>query len=670
MKCKLPLLLVFLSCLLTHSLFAQDKSNAKFGKVSPEDFATKVYSIDSNASAVVIADIGSTQMIGNSKGWFSLEHKHYKRVHILNKNGYDVADVSVELYTNGDYEEQLDKLKAVTYNLENGKVVETKLDVKSGVFKDKISKNLVVKKFTFPNIKEGSIIEFEYTKLSDFLRHLEPWEFQGEYPRLWSEYNVTIPAFFSYVFLTQGYRHYDISDKKESRQSFTVRDNGGAGASETSSFTANVSDYRWAIKNVPTLKEESYTSTLNNHIAKIEFQLTEQTEPLAYHRYLESWQKLTGDLLKAEYFGLQIDKDNGWINDYTDPVIKGVSDELEKAKRIFTFVRDNFTCTNYNRYSMDQNLRTVARNHNGNVAEINILLTAMLRHEKIYADPVLLSTRSHGYTYALYPLPDKFNYVICKININGKNYYLDASKPQMGFGKLGYECYNGHARVVDAMASPIDFTSDSLTETSITSVFMINDEKGSFTGSVQKTPGYYASNSLRKNIKDKGEEQFFTDIKKGFSTEVEITDKQIDSLNKYDDPVAIKYSITLSPDKEDVIYFNPMLSEAWKDNPFKSAERFYPVEMPYAMDQTYLLRLSVPEGYRVDEMPKQMIVKLNEEGEGMFEYRISESNGIISMRSRLQLKRTYFQPDEYEMLREFFNLVVKKHAEQIVFKKK
>ena len=34
------------------------------------------------------------------------------------------------------------------------------------------------------------------------------------------------------------------------------------------------------------------------------------------------------------------------------------------------------------------------------------------------------------------------------------------------------------------------------------------------------------------------------------------------------------------------------------------------------------------------------------------------------------LKSAYYLPEEYEMLREFFNLVVKKHNEQIVFKKK
>lgn len=66
-------------------------------------------------------------------------------MHILNKNAYDLANVSIGIYTNGEAEEELDKLKAITYNLENGKVVETKLDVKSNVFKDKIDKNLVVK---------------------------------------------------------------------------------------------------------------------------------------------------------------------------------------------------------------------------------------------------------------------------------------------------------------------------------------------------------------------------------------------------------------------------------------------------------------------------------------------------------------------------------------------
>lgn len=666
--------LLFLSglCFFTcFTIIAQDVSPTKFGKVTTADFKHSVYPVDSSANAVVITDIGSTEIVGNTKGWFSLEHKRYRRAHILNKNGYDLADVSIALYTNEQDEEKVSKLKAVTYNLENGKVIETKLDARTGLFKDKINKNWLVTKFTFPNVKEGSIIEFEYVKTSDYLRNLEPWEFQGQYPRLWSEYKLTLPSFFNYVFISQGYRAFDIKDAKESRGSFNVYDSRGTSSSNSVTFTAGVMNYRWGMKNVSPLKQESYTSTLENHISKIGFQLVEQNDPLPYHRYIETWEKLATDLLSAEYFGEQLGRDNGFLNDLLDPVIKDAVSQQEKARRIYKYVQDNYTCTNYNRWTMDQNLRSIARSHNGNVAEINLMLTAMLKHEGISADPVITSTRSHGYIYPMYPLPEKFNYVICRTVIDGKEYYLDGTRPKLGFGMLASECYNGHARIINPAATAVELLTDSLLEKSLTSVVIISDEKGDLAGSLSQLPGYYQSYNVRNKVKDKGQDQLFSDIKKSFNAGgMEISEPFIDSLNNYDQPVGIRYKFNIKSEKEDIIYLNPMFGEGWKENPFKSAQRFYPVEMPYAMDETYVLRMDVPAGYVVDELPKQLVVKMNEQGDGMFEYRLSESNGIISMRSRLRLGRAYFLPEEYEMLREFFNLVVKKHAEQIVFKKK
>src|SRR3981081_1429911 len=89
------------------SVQAQDKSNIKYGRVTVEDLQKKIYSIDSNANAVVLADIGSTEIVGNSKGSFSLEFKHFKRIHILNKAAYDAANVEIPLFTNGEAEEEL-----------------------------------------------------------------------------------------------------------------------------------------------------------------------------------------------------------------------------------------------------------------------------------------------------------------------------------------------------------------------------------------------------------------------------------------------------------------------------------------------------------------------------------------------------------------------------------
>ena len=669
MKFNLIIYYLFLT-IITAETYAQENNKIKFGDISEKDFAPKIYSLDSNANAVVIADIGSSKIEGNNKGWFSLVFKHYKRVHILNKNGYDAANVSLSFYTNGTAEEQLERLKAVTYNLENGKVVETKLDAKASVFKDKVSKNWLVKKFTFPNVKEGSIIEFEYTKTSDFLQNLEPWEFQGEYPRLWSEYNLALPDFFGYVFLTQGYKPYDINEKKVSRVSFRIIDSKGAAASEAFSLDANVSDYHWVIKNVPTLKEESYTSTINNHITKIEFQLSEYREPLLYRNIMGSWPKLGEELMKAEYFGEQLTKDNGWLKDIINPLIKGAANSTEKAQRIFTYIRDNYTCTDHSDVYLDQTLKNVVKTKNGSVSEINLLLVAMLRHEDIQADPVILSTRSHGYTYPIYPIMSKFNYVISKAVIDGKDYFLDASEPRMGFGKLPLRCYNGHARIINNAVDPVQLNTELVSEIKFSTIFIINDEKGNLVGSMQQTPGYYESLDLRDRIKEKGKEELQKDIKKAFGSDINISNFIIDSLDKYEIALGIKYDFDLVSEKEDIIYLNPMFGEGYKENPFKSAERVYPVEMPFTMDETFNLQLEVPQGYVVDELPKSIILKLNEEDEGSFEYLISQSGDNISFRSRIKLNRANFLPDEYEMLREFFSLVVKKQAEQIVFKKK
>jgi len=664
------LLILLCSIFFVTNSSAQKEPKFKFGSITAADFSTTTYEIDSSASAVVLADIGSTVFEGNNKSSFSLVFKNYRRAHILNKNGYDIANVEIPLYTNGDMEEELQNLKAVTYNLENGKVVETKLEVKTAVFKDKINKNLVIKKFTFPNIKAGSIIEFEYKVHSDYIFNLQPWDFQGQFPRLWSEYRVAMPAFYTYVTLAQGYQSFYIKDQKNTRTAFHLAETRGTGASDKASFDANVTDYRWVMKDVPPLKTESYTSTIRNHIARIEFQLQSIGEPFTYQNVMNSWPVVAKDLLEDEDFGAQLKKDNSWLKDEVAIALKGATSPMEKVKNIYAWVRDNFTCTNHSRRYLEQSLKNVLKSRKGNEAEINLLLIALLRRADIQADPVMLSTRSNGFIHAVYPLLGRFNYVICLTMIDGKQVYLDASESDMGFGKLNYECFNGNARVINKDATPITLYSESIKEIKNTTVFIINNEEGKSIGSMTKVSGYYESVGMRNKIKEKGKDEFLKDFKKGFSTNFDITTGRVDSVANIEEPIGVYVEFDVKSGDEDIIYMNPMLMDGIKENPFKSAQRFYPVEMPYAIDETYNMQMEIPKGYVLDELPKQSVVKFNEEGDAVFEYRISSYESNIMFRSRLLVKRTIFLPEEYENLREFFNLVVKKHNEQIVFKKK
>lgn len=668
--------MIFL-CLFTFNLIYAQTPKIKFGKLTPSDFQTSIYPIDTSAQAIILADIGSTEFVGNKKGGFSLEFKRFRRARIINQNGYDVANVEIGIYTNGEKEEELLNLKAVTYNLEDGKIVETKLDTKTGIFKDRINRNLVVKKFTFPNIKPGSIIEFEYKLQSDFTFNLQPWEFQSGYPVLWSEYSVSIPEFYNYVTLTQGYQPYFIKDQKDKRAAFTVmpeqdtRNVLASNGQEKVSFSAGVTDFRWVMKDVPALRDEGFTSTIKNYISRIEFQLAEVKEPVFVAKTMtKTWVQTTEELLETAYFGADLHAENEWMGDIIQEAKKGEENSLAQAKNCYYFLRDRMSCTNYNQKYLDNSLKTVWKNKFGNVAEVNLLLTAVLIKAGFQADPVILSTRQNRFAYSLYPLMERINYVITRIVIGDKTYYLDASRPSLGFGQLAYDCYNGHARVVNKEATPIEFKSDSLLEQKFTSVLLVNDSKGGFSGSFQQIAGTMESLDLRTQIKEKGQQYYFTGQKKEYANEIEIKESHIDSLNKFENPVSISYKFDLKAEQEDLIYFNPMLGEGWKENPFKSAQRYYPVEMPYAIDQTYSLQMEIPQGYVVDELPQQLRLKMNSEDEGSLEYRVSTSGNTITLRSRIKIRRTYFSPEEYEMLREFFNHVVKKHNEQIVFKKK
>jgi hypothetical protein len=295
----------------------------------------------------------------------------------------------------------------------------------------------------------------------------------------------------------------------------------------------------------------------------------------------------------------------------------------------------------------------------------------MLRYASIQADPVLLSTRDHGYVYAMYPLLSQYNYVVCQAQIEGKKVNLDASYSRLGFGKLPIHCYNGTGRLVNELTPyAVELSADSLKETKLTSIVLTNDEKGNWVGGLNQTLGYYESYNIREKVKAKGIEELVKDMRKAYSQDITIEKPEFDSLESYENPIGIHYSFKVNNNDEDIIYFNPMFAEGTKENPFKSAERFYPVEMPYTFDEIIVVTIETPKGYVLDELPKPVRVKLNEAGEGMFEYLLSESNGTISLRSRIKIGRANFMPEEYDLLREFFNLIVNKHNEQIVFKKK
>ena len=662
--------LLFLALLLISIVNGISQPNVKFGIIKPEDFKVQSSLIDSSTNAIILFDVGNCSFEGNSNGWFSIKYTKHTRIKILNKNGYDAATIKELLYE-GDAgrEEIMDDIKASTFNLVNNTVVETKLN-KPDIIKTKYMKNFSRKVFTLPDIKEECIIEFTYTIHSEYIRYLRSWKFESEYPSLYNEYTVAIPDIFNYVCdlrenVPLKASHSDYSD------AFIISDDENTAYSSRQTFTvrATISQTKWIAKDIPPVKEEPFLRTIDNCISKVDFQLREIKIPnQPVNNKYNSWEKVCEGLRKDERFGDQIYALHHWLNEPLNTLIGNTTDTVTIIKKLYEYVRDNFSKTKEEGIYLSANtsLKDIFNNKRGTSAEINMLLVAMLRKLKIDAEPTILSTRPNGVVHPFYPILSEYDYLIVSAKTGDKEYFLDASEPYLGFNMLPLKCYNGFARVLTQTTYPHIFDNNNLKEKENISVLITEDEKG-FTAGVEEKLGYYNSLNFREDYGKKKLPEIKDYIKKEFNFETTISDLNIDSLNDYDNCIKINYNAAFNF-KEDIIYFNPLLYYTIKENPFKADNRKYPIEKPYAKSLNYYLSFMIPKGYKVDEIPKSIRAKLNED-EGLFEYLISSNEDMIQMRCKLSFEKADYTAEDYQSIRDFYGIVVKKMNEEIVFKK-
>jgi len=637
---------------------AAGRPDMTFGAISPENFTV---SSDSSAHAIFLFDHGQVVFDDTyRRGAFNSVFEKHTRILILHKSAFPLATLTLANYRKADA--IIEDFKGATYNLENGNVVASRLD-KSNIFKDK-SNNFDLEKIAFPNVKEGSIIEYSYRILYPTL-FIPPWVFQGNYPELWSEYDITVPRLFDYALKIQGYQKFAVDT--------AIAYNNNApglqyGVSDRT-FYANQTIRRiWALQNVPALEKiEPYTTTLKNHIARVEFQLSSARRPNGYtETFSTTWPQLTAQLLKEDNFGAALDDHNRWLDDDLKKITEGTSSRTELVRRLYTYVRDHFTCLPVERIYMSQTLKTTWQEKKGNIADVNLLLVALFRHQRLDAAPVILSTRANGYAHDGYPMAGEYNYVVVRVRVDGTDYLLDASKPNIGFGQLPEICYNGWARVIDSTHDRIPLMADSVKECRRTIVILTNTDSG-YTGTYTRTAGLFESMSLRSQLKKIRPEDFFENLRRSMADFKQMGEYGFDSLDAQEARVTWHYTMKYHFGQKR-FYLNPVMHERFNTSPFISEERHYPVEMPYCIDNSYVLSMEIPSGYAVDQLPSSQRI-LMDDSSGFFEYNVSQDGHTINFHTVLRLNKAVYPLEEYTGLRKFFSLIANKEKEQIIFKK-
>ncbi len=117
----------------------------------------------------------------------------------------------------------------------------------------------------------------------------------------------------------------------------------------------------------------------------------------------------------------------------------------------------------------------------------------------------------------------------------------------------------------------------------------------------------------------------------------------------------------------DLIIFQPLIIEATKENPFKLEERKHPVDFVTPIQESLAFSHEIPEGLVVDFIPANANIRLGRDASYVFGAKVEGNK--IEFSSFLNIRKTMFLPDEYQAIKEFFDKIVEKQAEQVILKK-
>ena len=667
---KKTLLIVFILTGIYKFSMAQD---FPYGKVTDEEMNMKKYAGDTSAHAVVLQEFGKASIGLVTGEQIRLIFEYHVKIKIIDYKGFDSGTVELDAQNfneDADSYENIEEITGVTfYRDDNGSTQKTELD-NSKIYPVKEGKNLVLYKFTMPAMRKGCVIEYKYRKISPYYDNFQTWYFQSGIPKIYSEFEAHIPAYY----------HYNISKKgnlKLSKSTATVEQKClmlATGAGAAADQGADCSVFNYGMSDIPALVNEDYMTASKNFLSAINFELAEYTDPYngAVTKQARQWKDVDFTLKDYFAFGGQLKK-KSLFKDRIVPVIAGKPDELSKAKAVYTYIKQLFKWDKYNGKYCENGISKALDVHTGNDADINIALVDALNAAGLNASVVLLSTREHGTINSLYPAINDFNYVVARVDIGDQNYLLDATDPLLSFGMLPFRCLNDKGRVfsLDKPSYFMDLNLPQKEKSTKTLDFTLQEDgnlKGTF---INYATGYDAYKKRAAIKKFNSIDEYIEDFNSK-SPKVKVLKSEITGLDSLDNPLIEKYDLEINiTDKlnGNSLAFNPFFWDRLEVNPFTLAERSYPVDLGMPSDERMVLTIHLPNQYTVEKPPQTIALGLpGNAGKFITNYEPGENS--FSFSHIIQLNKSLYDSGEYPYLKEFYNKIVQSEKAEIIFKKK
>jgi len=648
----------------------------KLGKISVAELEEKQHPKDSSAVAAILFKKGEVRFEYSESNGFEVITNVKTRIKIYKKEGYNWANQEVHYYLDNSLNENVFFSDAVTYNLVNGKIEKTKLK-SDGEFIEKINKYWGRKKITMPNVKEGSVIEFEYSIRTGLISSLRDWCFQYNIPVNFSEYTTHIPEYFDYSKNQKGYIILNTNvSKKSNNTAFRSKErsqSNGFSAVQTTFSEDKIefieTETTYSVKDLPAMKEEAYVNNIDNYTSSISHELSMTKFPNSTVKtYSTDWGSVVKTIYDYEDFGPELNK-TGYFEDDVNKLLTGITIPNERIAAVFNFVKSNVKWNNFKGYSCNDGVKKAYKDKTGNTAEINLMLTAMLRFAGFNANPVLVSTRDNG--IAFFPSRTAFNCVIAAVETPEGLVLLDATEKYSEPNILPLRDLNWVGRLIrkDGTSTEVDLMPKTLSREAINMNIVLKNDF-SAVGKTRRQLTDYEALQFRKENLATSKDTYLEELENKNSN-IEISDYLRDNDLNLSQPIVESYSFKDTNDIEvinDKIYISPMLFLTAKENPFKQEVREYPIDFGYPSQSKYNINIEIPEGYVVESLPTSINIATGDDI-GAFKFVIVNTENKIQVAITSTINIAIVSADYYPVLKGFFQQAIDKQNEKIVLRK-
>lgn len=479
---KLNLVYLFMLLAFPFATASAADVNMKWGKPTQEEMQMTVYDAEPDAEAVVLCRLTEVEYTVQTNSYL-VDYREKMRIKVLKPSGTRFAKVVVpykkfmsvgnnigglrasfatipmnrisgdsyfgeesgsmsESVFGTDADENVENVKATAFNLEGSKVAKTSMK-KSSIATKQIDEHNYQLEFTVPNVKEGTVIEYEYTIHSQIFWELHDWYAQWEIPVVFAKLDMNIP----------NYLIFNIEDHGIQRLTYTCTQGSMTYKVESDPLakpmTVNTNHYIYIGRDLMGMPKDDSTWNVQDNWAGITAELkTYRLRGMSQMDFAKTWDQIDEMILTSDDLGIHLNDHSPLADELKAAKIDEITDLRERAAAVYKLVMSKVKWNGKYTLSPAETSETVKKGEGSN-ADINLLLIQSMNTVGLTTAPVVLRTRDLGMLPYNFPSFTKLStFIVAVIMPSGGNLYLDASNKNGRINKLPEVMLVERARLV------------------------------------------------------------------------------------------------------------------------------------------------------------------------------------------------------------------------------